>query len=145
MIGQSFESSNPILGTVTALGDPTLEDSQALALTAAQTADDRQGGNIVCLNVGGVSILADFFLFVSGYSTTQVRAIASAIKDTVLEQHGRLPDRIEGLQAGTWILLDYGDVIVHVQLDSEREFYDLEAFWAHAPRVELALDPQVPS
>jgi ribosome-associated protein len=102
-------------------------------------ADERQGGNIVWLAVEEVSILADYFLIVTGYSTTQVRAIARAIEDRVLETCQRQPKHIEGFQAGSWILMDYGDVIVHVQLESEREFYDLEAFWGHAPRIPYPL------
>ncbi|MEO1132595.1 MAG: ribosome silencing factor [Cyanobacteria bacterium J06639_1] len=114
-------------------GDP----SYALARAAVEAADERKAGNITWLNVEGVSILSDYFIIVTGYSTTQVRAIANAIEDRIETQFERLPRHVEGRQAGTWILMDYEDAIVHVMLESEREFYNLEAFWGHAPRVEF--------
>lgn len=117
--------------------------SYALALAAVEAADDRKAGDIVWLHVEGVSVLSDYFIIVTGYSTTQVRAIATAIEDSIEEKFQRLPRQVEGRQAGTWILMDYEDAIVHVMLESEREFYNLEAFWGHAPR--LPFPPQAQS
>ncbi|MEO0853045.1 MAG: ribosome silencing factor [Cyanobacteria bacterium J06648_11] len=119
--------------------DPDKNDpSYALALAAVEAADDRKAGNITWLNVAGVSILSDYFIIATGYSTTQVRAIATEIEDRIEAQFQRLPRHVEGRQAGTWILMDYEDAIVHVMLESEREFYNLEAFWGHAPRVQYS-------
>lgn len=115
--------------------DPTY----ILALTAAQAAEDRKGGDIVLLDVRNISTLADYFLIVTGYSHTQVRAIARAIQDVVMEARQLQPQRVEGQQAASWILLDYADVIVHVLLQDERSYYDLETFWGEALRVELPL------
>ena len=115
------------------------ERSFEIALTAARAADERKGGNIVCLDVGSVSVIADYFLLVTGYSTTQVKAIVNAIEDALLDKLNLQPIRVEGLQEGTWVLLDYGDAIIHIQLEAEREFYNLEAFWGHAQRTTLPL------
>ncbi|MGK7913843.1 MAG: ribosome silencing factor [Synechococcus sp.] len=115
------------------------ETSFEIALTAARAADERKGGDIVCLDVGGVSVIADYFLVITAYSTTQVKAIVSAIEDALLEKLNLQPIRVEGKHEGTWVLLDYGDAIIHVQLEAEREFYNLEAFWGHARKTELEL------
>lgn len=130
-------ATNPPLDSPIASAD-TSDPSYTLALAAVEAADDRKAGDITWLNVAGVSILSDYFIIVTGYSTTQVRAIANAIEDRIEEQFQRLPRHVEGRQAGTWILMDYEDAIVHVMLESEREFYNLEAFWGHAPRVEYS-------
>ena len=119
----------------------TIRDEQSfeIALTAARAADDRKGGDIVCLDVGGVSVIADYFLVITGYSTTQVKAIVTAIEDALLENLELQPLRVEGKHEGTWVLLDYGDAIIHVQLEAEREFYNLEAFWGHSTKISLEL------
>jgi ribosome-associated protein len=114
--------------------DPTL----ATAVTAARAADDRKADNIVLLKVTEVSYLADYFLIATGFSSTQVRAIYQAIAQQVEERLGRLPLRIEGQGEGSWVLVDYGDLIVHILLPEEREFYNLEAFWGHAEPVDWA-------
>lgn len=107
------------------------------ALSAVQAAEERKGGDILLLDVQQISTLADYFLFVTGYSSTQVRAIARAIEEQLSEQWQELPIRVEGKESGSWILLDYADIIVHVLMQEEREFYDLETFWGQANRVEL--------
>ena len=114
------------------------EASFEIARIAARAADERKGGDIVCLDVGAVSVIADYFLVVTGYSTTQVKAIVRAIEEALWEQRNLRPIRVEGLQEGSWVLMDYGDAIVHVQLEAEREFYNLEAFWGHAKKVSLS-------
>lgn len=112
--------------------------SKQLAITIAQTADDRKGADISVLKVGEVSYLADYFVVVTGFSSVQVRAIARAVEDKVLEQHQRLPLRTEGQGDGSWVLQDYGDVIVHIFMPEEREFYNLEAFWGHAEKISFS-------
>ncbi|NJR65247.1 MAG: ribosome silencing factor, partial [Leptolyngbyaceae cyanobacterium CRU_2_3] len=104
-------------------------DSRQLAMTIAQAADDRKGSDIVLLQVADVSYIADYFVLVTGLSSNQVRAIARAIEDQVETDWQRLPVRVEGQTEGTWVLMDYGDVIVHIFMPKEREFYGLEAFW----------------
>lgn len=135
-----FETRSPQLSaqTPTSSGAAAADDpSYRLALTMAQAADDRKGGDIVMLHVAEVSYLSDYFVIATGFSSTQVRAIARSIEDAVEEQYQRLPLRMAGQSDGNWILLDYGDVIAHIFLPQQREFYSLEAFWGHAERVPV--------
>lgn len=111
-------------------------ESGRLAWSIAEAADDRKAENIVLLQVNEVSYLADFFVVATGFSRTQVRAIADSIEQKLEDDYDRLPLRREGRSDGTWILQDYGEVIVHVFLPQEREFYNLEAFWGHAESIE---------
>lgn len=130
-------SQPTVLGATSAQSSGVdLDSSLALAQTIAQAADERKGANIQVLRVSEVSYLADYFVIVSGFSNVQVRAIARSIEDQVAEQWERYPSRTEGQSEGNWILQDYGDVIVHIFLPDEREFYNLEAFWGHAERIE---------
>ncbi|HEY9875689.1 MAG TPA: ribosome silencing factor [Candidatus Obscuribacterales bacterium] len=114
------------------------DESQNLAVTAAQAADDRKGGDIVLLKVAEVSYLADYFVMVTGFSKVQVRAISQSIQEKVETELQRQPLRMEGQAEGSWVLLDYGDVIVHILMPNEREFYNLEAFWGHAERIDFS-------
>lgn len=111
--------------------------SKDLALTIAEGADDKKGDNILLLDVAEVSYLADYFVIITGFSRTQVRAIYHSIEDKVKEKYDRLPLRIEGQSEGTWILLDYGDVIVHVMLPQDRDYYKIESFWGHAQQIHF--------
>lgn len=117
-----------------------LDESRELALTVASAAADRKAGDIVLLKVAEVSYLADYFVLATGYSRVQVRAIAQAVEDRVEEKFLRRPLRTEGKAEGTWVLQDYGDVMVHIMMAKEREFYNLEAFWGHAEKIELPND-----
>ena len=108
-----------------------LDDSKALALLAADACDDRKAGDIVLIRVEEISSIADWFVIASGFSDVQVRAIARSVEDKLEEHTGRLPLRKEGLKEGRWILLDYGEVIVHALTPDERSYYDLESFWGH--------------
>nr|WP_318730747.1 ribosome silencing factor [Roseofilum sp. Guam] len=108
-----------------------------MARTIAEAADDRKGGDILILKVDEVSYLADFFILVTGFSTVQVRAIARAIEDSVEENFQHFPLRTEGKAEGSWILQDFGEVIVHIFLPEERQFYNLDAFWSHAEVIEF--------
>jgi ribosome-associated protein len=113
--------------------------TRQLVETIAQAADDRKAGDLVILKVTEVSYLSDYFVIATGFSRAQVRAISDAIEDKVAALYGRNPLRTEGRMEGNWVLHDYGDVIVHIFLPQEREFYNLEAFWGHAERIELSL------
>ncbi|MDJ0578831.1 ribosome silencing factor [Crocosphaera sp.] len=119
--------------------DKTSDQSiQNLALTIAQAAEDRKGSDITVLKVTEVSFLTDYFVIITGFSRTQVKAIAEAIEEKVYQTHQQVPRQTEGKQDGNWILQDFGDVIVHIFLPEEREFYNLEAFWGHAERLEFS-------
>lgn len=110
--------------------------SRKLAETIVEAASDRKAGDIVLLKVAEVSYLADYFVMMTGYSRVQVRAIADAIEEKVKTELQRNPLRTAGKTEGSWVLQDYGDIIVHVMMPKEREFYNLEAFWGHAERIE---------
>ncbi|MDX2213042.1 MAG: ribosome silencing factor [Oculatellaceae cyanobacterium bins.114] len=117
------------------------DSSYELALAIAQAMDDRKGADIVLLDVSEVSYLADYFVIATGFSSVQVRAIARTVEDTIEEELHRLPVHVEGQTQGNWVLLDYGDVIAHIFLPDEREFYNLEAFWGHAKSTPFVAAP----
>ncbi|MCP9940937.1 ribosome silencing factor [Cyanobium sp. ATX 6E8] len=112
-------------------------DSEQLAKLAAEACDDRKAVDIRLIRVDEVSSLADWFVICSGLSDVQVRAIARSAEDQIEEATGRLPLRREGQKEGRWMLLDYGEVIVHVLTPSERTYYDLESFWGHGEQVRF--------
>ncbi|HIK26488.1 MAG: ribosome silencing factor [Oscillatoriaceae bacterium SKW80] len=117
--------------------------SYQLAITIAKAADARKGGDIIILEVAEVSYLADYFVIVTGFSRVQVRAISQSIQEKAEQECNRLPRQIEGQAEGTWVLMDYGDVIVHILMPKEREYYNLEAFWGHARRINFSADTQI--
>ncbi|MGB3571490.1 MAG: ribosome silencing factor [Phormidesmis sp.] len=117
---------------------PIDEEAKALALAIAEAADDRKAGNITILQTGDISYLADYFVIVTGFSNVQVRAISNSIEGVIEDKFERQPIRTEGMSEGRWVLKDYGDVIAHIFMPTDREFYDLEAFWGHAERIEFA-------
>ncbi len=110
-------------------------DSEALARLAAEACDDRKAVDIRLIRVEEVSSLADWFVICSGLSDVQVRAIARSVEESLELLAGRLPLRREGQAEGRWVLLDYGDLIVHVLTPQERSFYDLESFWGHGEQI----------
>ncbi|HEY9809041.1 MAG TPA: ribosome silencing factor [Halomicronema sp.] len=111
------------------------DSSLDLALIAARAADERKGGEILLLGVDQVSYLADYFVLVTGFSRVQVRAISLSVQQKVETELHRIPLRMEGQAEGSWVLLDYGDVIVHILMPNERDFYNLEAFWSQGKRI----------
>ena len=111
-------------------------DPRETALLCVRYALDKKAYDLLLLEVGACSSLADYFLICTGRSDTQVQAIAQSIQEN-LAALGRKPRTIEGLSTGHWVLMDYGDVVVHIFLESVRAFYDLERLWARAPVVTL--------
>ena len=106
-------------------------DSRTLALLAAEACDDRKAVDIRLIRVDEVSSLTDWFVICSGLTDVQVRAIARSVEDSLELEAARLPLRREGQSEGRWVLLDYGELIVHVLTPQERSYYDLESFWGH--------------
>ena len=104
------------------------------AKQAARAADDKSAENILVLDMAGISILADYFIICSGTSTTQVNAIVNSIEGELEEQVELI--RKEGTDSARWAVLDYGDVIVHVFHDEQREYYQLEKLWGDAERID---------
>jgi ribosome-associated protein len=117
-------------------------DSHALALLAADACDDRKAVDILLIRVDEVSSLADWFVIATGLSDVQVRAIARSVEDRLELEAGRMPLRKEGQTEGRWVLLDYGEVIVHALTPAERSYYDLEAFWGHGETVPFLSSEQ---
>lgn len=96
----------------------------------------RKAINIVALDIAKLTSFADVFIICSGRSNRQVSAIAEFIS-LFLKQHGIMPLSVEGIKDGQWVVLDYGHVIIHVFLESTREFYDLEGLWIDAERIKI--------
>jgi len=109
-------------------------ESKELAILAARAMDQRRGSNITVLKLEDITVLTDYFVVGTGSSRVQTQAIADAVEDE-LDKAGVRPSRIEGLQEGRWVLMDYGVIIVHVFLEDERNFYNLERLWADAPSL----------
>jgi ribosome-associated protein len=122
------------------LKDTVTATDRAIALTqvAAAAADSKQGADLVALDVSGPLPLTDVFLMVTGLNERNVQAIAAEIEDRLFEA-GAKPLRREGRAQGRWILLDFGDIVVHVFHEEERLFYSLERLWKDCPAIPLAV------
>ena len=110
-------------------------DSREAVFVAANAAESKKARSTIVLDVHQVTLLADYFLITGGDSTSQVRAIAEAI-DEQLSRLGYHAQSIEGKKEGRWVLVDYGDIIVHILQEKERNYYKLEQFWNHALIVD---------
>ena len=113
----------------------TSEQVRDWARTAAQAASAKGGEETVIIEVGAVLAITDAFVITSGHNTRQVKTIAEEVEARLKADGGITPLRVEGLGDSQWVLLDYGDIVIHVFLDETREFYDLERLWSDAPRV----------
>ena len=103
---------------------------------AVEAAQEKHAGNITVLNLKGTGAFAEYFLLCSGESTTQLRAIAEGIEEQ-LDRHGRHLSHREGKPGAEWLLLDYGNFIVHIFSERAREYYDLERLWRNAERLDI--------
>ena len=117
---------------------PASERAVELALSAAQAAADKKAENIVVIDVSEHLVITDAFVLASAPNERQVTAIVDAIEEAL----GKLPEkakpiRREGERAGRWVLLDFNDVVVHVQHNDEREFYALDRLWKDCPQIEF--------
>lgn len=114
---------------------PTTDlSSDDRARLAAEAASAKQGNDIVILSVGEVLAIVDAFVIASAPNTRQVATIAEAVEQRLKESGVGGPLRVEGMDDKRWVLLDYGDVVVHVFLQEVREYYDLEHLWSDVPR-----------
>ena len=107
------------------------------ALLLAKALDSRKGLDIKVLETGHLTTLADYFVLCSATSSTQIRALAEACEKAMKEQAGADPHHVEGHRGGTWVLLDFSAVVVHIFNEEAREFYDLERLWSDATPVDL--------
>ena len=122
----------------------TRDAAHALARHAAQLALSKKATDVLILHVGEISTMTDFFVIATAGSEPQVRAIAHEIEDKIRETCGDKPWHVEGLAAGTWVLMDYVDFVVHIFQPEAREFYMLERLWGDARR-EVAVDVPRPA
>ncbi|MBN2405193.1 MAG: ribosome silencing factor [Coriobacteriia bacterium] len=111
-------------------------DPREYAVLAAEAAAEKKATDVVILDVASTIVITEYFVLASGNSDRQVRMIAEEI-EAQLKAAGRPVIGREGEREGKWVLLDFADVVVHVFLPEEREFYRLEKLWSDAPRVEL--------
>ena len=116
------------------MADPD-EDALALATIAARAADEKKGHDIVVLDVGAILAIAELFVVVDAPNRRLVRTLVDEIEDVVRRATGRAPRRVEGVKEQQWVLMDYGDVVVHVFLDEIRRFYEIERLYRDAPVV----------
>lgn len=122
--------------------NPELDEIFRLVGIAARAADEKLGFRTVVLDVSELLVITDAFLITSAKSDRQVRAIAENVEKELKLAGGSSPIRIEGLDEATWVLMDFGDFVVHIFDEITREYYDLEHLWQHAPRVEWASETQ---
>ncbi len=114
---------------------------EELALKIAEVAVDKKADSITVLDVRGLTSYVDYFVILGGTSDRQVLALSDAVVQA-LKAVGTRASGVEGRETGTWVLVDYGDVIVHAMHDDARAFYDLEGLWADAPRVDVPGAPE---
>ena len=112
-----------------------LRDAEALARFLARLIQEKKGENLVILDVRGRSPYTDFILIVSARSARHVQGLAEFI-EAEAARAGLYPLGVEGLTQGHWVVMDYGDAVLHIFYEPVREVYDLEGLWAEAPRLE---------
>lgn len=118
---------------------PADERSRQLTIAAARAAAEKKAEEIIALDVSERLVLTDVFLVMSGATDRQVRAIVDAV-DEAMHTEGAKAVRKEGQSEARWVLMDYEDIIVHVQQTEDREFYALERLWKDCPVIELPAD-----
>lgn len=114
----------------------TVKADELLQLAVA-AAEDKKAHRIVALDLQGISMVADYFVICHGNSDTQVQAIATEIRERA-HQRGAVVRGIEGMDTARWVLIDLGDVVVHVFHREERDYYNIERLWSDAKVVEFA-------
>ncbi|MED4604088.1 ribosome silencing factor [Paenibacillus validus] len=112
----------------------TIQPDELMTL-AVEAAEDKKAMNLVTLNLRGISLIADYFVICHGNSETQVQAIATEIRKRAEERGARVRG-LEGMDTARWVLLDLGDVVVHVFHRDDREYYNIERLWSDAKVVE---------
>lgn len=111
-------------------------NSNEMARIAYNALADKKGEDIRIIDIGKVSVIADYFIIASGSNSNQVQALVDNVQDS-LNKEGHEMKHLEGYQSGNWILLDYGDIIIHVFSKEDRLFYDLERIWKDGTSVTI--------
>ena len=115
------------------------EHALELVVAAARAASDKLASDIIAFDVSDQLAITDVFLLASASNDRQVKAIVDAVEDALRDIGGK-PTRREGERDGRWVLIDYGEVVVHIQHEEERQFYALERLWRDCPTIELPAD-----
>ena len=110
--------------------------SEKFAASIARFLDDNKARDIVILNVANVSSLSDFFIIATGSSTPHIRALTENIRKKIKDIFKRLPLGEESERMSKWNLLDYGEVVIHIMNQEQRDIYKIEKFWSHALTLE---------
>ena len=118
---------------------PATPEAIALAQAAAEAAADKLATDIVAIDVSQYLVITDVFLLCTAANDRQVRAVVDAIEER-LAREGEKPIRREGEKESRWVLLDYGDIVIHVQIAEERIHYALERLWKDCPFIPLDVD-----
>ena len=105
-----------------------MNSSKNMAKIAYAALEDKKGEDIVALEVGDITVIADYLVIANGTNSSQVTALVDSVEEA-LAKEGHHPNRIEGIGNTSWILMDYGDIIVHIFSKEDRLFYDLERIW----------------
>lgn len=113
-----------------------IEESAKMVKIAYQALDDKKAEDIQIINISGISVLADYFVIANGSNESQVRALVDNVEEELLKAGYTLQQR-EGSGLGSWVLLDFGDIIVHVFDRENRSFYDLERIWRDGKFVSI--------
>ena len=113
--------------------------SVARAQIAVAAAAEKKGSDLAILDVGDVLSIIDVFVLVSAANVRQVRTIVEEVEQAIALHDGSKPISVEGLGDASWVLLDYGDMVVHVFLDETRAYYDLDRLWGDVPRLETGV------
>ena len=106
-----------------------------LAKVAAKAADDKKADHTLVLEVGEVLSITDYFVITSANNRRMVKSVVDAVEDAVREQLGRTPLRSEGVGEQQWVLIDYGDVVVHVFAEEMRMYYEIERLYRDVPKI----------
>ena len=122
------------------MSDDALEASRKAALTAARAADDKKATDIMVQEVHDLIGVTDYFIIVTASNPRQVDAIVDAVEDDLREKCGLKPINREMSNDGSWSLLDYGNIVVHVFQPEARDYYMLEQLWNDAPIIDLAAE-----
>ncbi|MEY2958044.1 MAG: hypothetical protein RLZZ01_612 [Actinomycetota bacterium] len=117
-------------------GSTAEDEARALAVRAARVADDKQASDVLVLAVGDVLAVCEYFVVAGASNRRLVAAIVDEIEAQLKVDPGRAPVRVEGSREQQWVLVDYGDVVVHVFLAEVRDFYEIERLYTDVPRVD---------
>ena len=105
-------------------------DPNALRQSIVGVLEEKKARGIMSIHVENITVLADYFIICNGTSTTHIRALADDVEKSLRENHGITCGHREGYNSARWILLDYGDVVVHIFHEEDRKFYDIERLWS---------------